>query len=51
MWLEDFCSGEVEKMSPKSARDRLKPEVPTLAILLEVTANWAVAEFKPVSEV
>jgi hypothetical protein len=51
MLLDDFWRGEVEKMSPKSARERLKPEVPTLAMLLEVTANWAVAEFSPVSEV
>jgi hypothetical protein len=29
----------------------LKPVVPTLAMLLLVTANWAVAEFKPVSDV
>ena len=51
MLLDDFCKGDVEKMSPKSARERLKPEVPTLAMLLDVTANWAVAEFKPVREV
>src|SRR5574343_1253658 len=51
MLEDDFCSGEVEKMSPKSARERLKPEVPTLAMLLDVTASWAVAEFRPVSEV
>jgi len=38
-------------MSPKLARERLKPEVPTLAMLLAVTASWAVAEFRPVSEV
>ena len=38
-------------MSPKSARERLKPVVPTLAILLDVTPNMAVAAFSPVSEV
>jgi hypothetical protein len=38
-------------MSPKSARDRLKPVVPTLEMLLEVTPNMAVAAFKPVREV
>jgi hypothetical protein len=38
-------------MSPKSARDRLNPVVPTLEILFEVTPNMAVAAFKPVSEV
>ncbi len=46
-----FCNGEVAKMSPKSARERLKPVVPTLAMLLLVTPSWAVAAFKPVSEV
>ena len=50
--VEDaFCNGEVAKMSPKSARLRLKPTVLTLAMLLAVTANWAVAAFKPVREV
>jgi hypothetical protein len=29
----------------------LKPVVPTLAMLLLVTPSWAVAEFKPVSDV
>ena len=38
-------------MSPKLARERLNPEVPTLAMLLAVTANCAVAEFNPVKEV
>jgi hypothetical protein len=51
MLLEDFCKGDVEKMSPKSARERLKPVVPTLAMLLLVTPNCAVAELRPVSEV
>ena len=49
--LDAFCSGEVAKMSPKSARERLKPVVPTLAMLLLVTPSWAVAEFRPVREV
>jgi hypothetical protein len=30
-----FCRGEVAKMSPKSARERLKPVVLTLAMLFE----------------
>ena len=51
MLLDDFCSGEVEKMSPKSARERLNPVVPTLAMLLLVTPSCAVAAFRPVSEV
>jgi hypothetical protein len=38
-------------MSPKSARDRLKPVVPTLAMLFEVTVSWEDAAFRPVSEV
>ena len=38
-------------MSPKSARERLKPVVLTLAMLLLVTDSWVVAAFKPVSEV
>jgi hypothetical protein len=38
-------------MSPKSARERLKPVVPTLEMLLLVTPNMAVAAFNPVSEV
>jgi hypothetical protein len=46
-----FCKGEVAKMSPKSARLRLKPTVLALAMLLDVTPNCAVAAFKPVSEV
>ena len=51
MLLEDFCRGDVAKMSPKSALERLKPEVPTLAMLLEVTDSCDAAEFRPVSEV
>ena len=31
-----FCNGDVAKISPNSARLRLNPVVPTLAILLEV---------------
>ena len=31
-----FCNGDVAKISPNSARLRLKPVVPTLAMLLEV---------------
>ena len=49
--LDDFCSGEVAKMSPKSARERLKPVVPTFDMLLAVTPSMAVAAFSPVSEV
>jgi hypothetical protein len=48
---EAFCKGDVAKMSPKSARERLKPVVPTLEMLLLVTPNMAVAAFNPVSEV
>jgi hypothetical protein len=46
-----FCKGDVAKMSPKSARLRLKPTVLALAMLFDVTPNCAVAAFKPVSEV
>ena len=49
--LDAFCKGDVAKMSPKSARLRLKPTVDTLATLLAVTPSCAVAAFKPVSEV
>jgi hypothetical protein len=34
--LDAFCNGEVAKISPNSARDRLKPVVPTLATLFEI---------------
>ena len=33
---DEFCKGEVAKMSPNSARLLLKPVVPTFAILFEV---------------
>ena len=50
--VEDaFCNGDVAKISPKSVRERLKPMVPALAMLLAVTPNCAVAAFKPVSAV
>ena len=48
---EAFWSGDVAKISPKSAVERLKPEVPAFAILFEVTASSVVAALRPVSEV
>jgi hypothetical protein len=51
MVADAFCKGEVAKISPKSVRLRLKPVVETLAMLLDVTPNCAVAAFKPVREV
>ncbi len=51
MVVEAFCKGEVAKMSPKSVRLRLKPTVPALAMLLEVTPSAEVAAFRPVSAV
>ena len=45
------CNGEVAKISPNSARDRLKPVVPVLAMLFEMAAISACAPFRPVSEV
>ena len=38
-------------MSPKEARDFLNPLVPTLAMLLLVSASSVVAAFNPVREV
>ena len=46
-----FCNGEVAKMSPNSARLRLKPVVPTLAMLFEVAAISAVDPLSPVKAV
>ena len=51
--IEDdaFCKGEVAKISPNSARLRLKPVVPTFAILFEVAEISALEPFKPVNAV
>ena len=48
---EEFCSGEVAKISPNSARLRLNPVVPTLAMLLDVAEISAEDPFSPVSAV
>jgi hypothetical protein len=51
--IEDdaFCNGDVAKISPNSARLRLKPVVPTLAILFEVAEISDCDPFKPVNAV
>jgi len=49
--LEAFCNGEVAKISPNSARARLKPVVPTFAMLFEIVEMSAWAPLRPVSEV
>jgi hypothetical protein len=46
-----FCNGEVAKISPNSARLRLKPVVPTFAILFEVAEISACDPFNPVKAV
>ena len=46
-----FCNGEVAKISPNSTRLRLKPVVPTLAMLFEVAEMSAEEPFSPVSAV
>ena len=51
MALDAFSKGEVANMSPNSARDFLKPTVPTLETLFDVMPSWACAAFRPVSEV
>ena len=48
---DEFCKGDVAKMSPNSATLRLKPVVPTLAILFEVAEISADEPFNPVSAV
>ena len=48
---DEFCNGEVAKISPNSARLRLKPVVPTFAMLFEVAAISACEPFNPVSAV
>ena len=47
----EFCSGLLAKISPKDACDFLKPVVPTLAMLLLVTASSVLAARNPVNEV
>jgi hypothetical protein len=51
--IEDdaFCNGEVAKISPNSTRLRLKPVVPTLAMLFDVAEMSAEEPFSPVSAV
>ncbi len=46
---DEFCKGEVAKMSPNSARLLLKPVVPTFAILFEVAEISADEPLSPVS--
>ena len=48
---DEFCKGEVAKISPNSARLRLKPVVPTLAMLLDVAEISDCAPLRPVSAV
>jgi hypothetical protein len=48
---DEFCNGDVAKMSPNSARLLLKPVVPTLAMLLDVAEISDCAPLSPVSAV
>ena len=48
---DEFCNGDVAKISPNSATLRLKPVVPTLAILFEVAEISADEPFNQVSAV
>ena len=45
------CNGEVAKMSPNSALERLNPVVPTFAILFEIAEMSDCAPFSPVRDV
>ena len=45
------CKGDVAKISPNSARERLKPVVPTFAMLFEVAEISACEPLRPVSAV
>jgi hypothetical protein len=46
-----FCNGDVAKISPNSTRLRLKPVVPTLAILFDVAEISADEPLSPVRAV
>ena len=48
---DEFCNGEVAKISPNSARLLLKPVVPTLAMLFDVAEISADDPFNPVRAV
>jgi hypothetical protein len=48
---EAFCNGDVAKISPNSTRLRLKPVVPTLAMLFDVAEISADDPFNPVNAV
>jgi hypothetical protein len=48
---DEFCNGEVAKISPNSTRLRLNPVVPTFAILFEVAEISADDPFNPVNAV
>ncbi len=48
---DEFCNGDVAKMSPNSARLLLNPVVPTLAILFDVAEISADDPFRPVRAV
>ena len=48
---DEFCRGEVAKMSPNSALVLLKPVVPTLAILFDVADISDCAPLSPVNAV
>jgi hypothetical protein len=48
---EAFCNGDVAKISPNSTRLRLKPVVPTFAMLFDVAEISADDPFNPVNAV
>ena len=48
---DEFCKGEVAKISPNSARLRLNPVVPTLAMLFELAEISACEPLRPVKAV
>ena len=45
---DEFCNGDVAKISPNSARLRLNPVVPTLAMLFELAEISACEPLRPV---